>query len=378
MNIAILGMGTVGRGVYDLAIAHPDLTVVAVFDRNAHKTADLACPAVADWQELLANPSIDVVVELLGGFDPATTILRQALQQGKHVVTANKAVISRDGQELIALAQQQGRHLRYEAAVGAATIVLDPLSLMAHAQSLHRIDGIVNGATNSVLTMMDHQGLAWSDALDVAYRSGYLEQGTSDDMDGLDAMRKLHILSNLAFQGVLGEHGIDVEPLSHVSPAMHEWVRHNGWTLKYLVRSKRSNHHVEACVHPVVLDKNDARARVNNEWNAITIHGDHHKAQTFIGQGAGRYPTATAVLYDLMVVRHRPPCFPASTKRLLTTNEMSRDRYLIETPNGIQTTEPMTIAALRARSEVQSFARWDVASPVLSFEGISVVKGPHL
>jgi homoserine dehydrogenase len=374
MHIAILGLGTVGRGVFDLTRDHPDITVSCVMDRNAHKYADLEVPVQHDWRAILADPSVDVVVEVLGGYEPATTIIREALMAGKHVVTANKAVISRHGKELLALAQRSRRHLRFEAAVGAATIVLDPLRTIARTQRIHAIEGIVNGATNFVLTSIYQDGIDLDQALNIAYEQGYLETGTTDDMDGLDAARKIHILSALAYGTFLGEHYIDIEPLSRMSSTMHRYVQAHGWTMKYMVRSIRQGDQVEQSVHPVVLANNDIRNAIAREWNVITIQGNHHKAQTFIGQGAGRYPTATAVLYDLLALVERPIPIIGVTRLCLAVFDLTRHRYLVETDKGIHLRGPMTITEVRTLPDVIGFARYEVERPQRTFEGTSFGK----
>lgn len=358
MKVAILGLGTVGKGVYDLLLEQPDIDITYVLDHNADKTAFVETTVASSYDTILNDEKVDVVIELIGGIDSAYKMIVQAIIHGKHVVTANKAVMSRYFEELYKLAVKHSVQLLYEASVGGAIIVLDPLKTIASINQINAIEGIVNGATNFVLSNVFLNDMSLERAIQSAYDLGYLETGTTDDMDGLDAMRKINILSMLSYRTYLRETDVHVIPLSDVTETMIDYVKSINHELKYIATSKQTKDGIHMDVMPVVYPASNPYQLIQYEQNAITIHGTYHKAQTFIGQGAGRYPTASAVVYDLLQIKDhtvRKTSFNSYLGHLIKV----KYRYLLETSKGYQITEPMTLSEVRNMADVFSIARWE-------------------
>ncbi len=304
MNVALLGFGVVGKGVYDLLVNdHPDIEVKYILERNDDLLTNLMHLKAPDFDTIIHDESVDVVIELIGGKGVAYTFVKAALSAGKHVVTANKALISDYYEPLHELAKEKGVNLLFEASVGGAMIVLDPLRTIQDANPIHHIEGIINGSTNYVLTKVFLGNKAFSETIDEAFELGYLEKGSTDDMDGLDLMRKINILSMLSYQTVIPEKDILNMPLSRMSEALIEDVKSHGFILKYVAYSDLKDDQIAIYLVPTILDKHHLYSHVNNEYNIVDLYGKYHQKQSFVGQGAGRYPTASAVVYDVMHVK---------------------------------------------------------------------------
>lgn len=304
MQIAILGFGTVGRGVYDMLVKdHPQINVKYILDRHPEKTSGVLATVTEDYETILQDKTIDVVVELLGGKDNAYPYVKRAITNGKHVVTANKALVSACFRDLTDLACKHQVQLRYEASVGAAINIIDPLYTIAQINHIQRIEGIINGSTNFVLTALFDHHQSLDEALKKAYEQGYLEAHSNDDMDGLDLMRKINILSMIAYHQVIDEKDILRMPLSKITPSFYDYVKTKGWMMKYMAYSSINGHELSLSVLPVIMEKTHPYAFVKDTDNAITLYGAYHKKQQFSGCGAGRYPTASAVIYDLLQIK---------------------------------------------------------------------------
>ncbi len=303
MNVALLGFGIVGKGVYDLLIKnHPAIHVTSILECNDELLTNLMHLKASSFEEILNDKSIAVVIELIGGKDAAYTYVKAALAAGKHVVTANKALISAYYKELHDLAASHDVNLLYEASVGGAMIVLDPLRTIRDANPIQRIQGIINGSTNVVLSHIFLKNASLKSARDEAFKLGYLETGSTDDMDGFDLMRKINILSMLAYKTYIAESAILNMPLSRLSKALIDDVKKHHHVLKYVAFSKRVDQHIDIYVTPMIVAKDHIYHTVNEAYNMVELYGSYHEKQTFVGQGAGRYPTATAVVYDLLNV----------------------------------------------------------------------------
>ena len=360
MNVAILGLGTVGKGVYDILQDHPDVHVSYILERNSELLSELPDIVADSFDTILSDPTVDVIIELIGGTTVAYDMIRQALMHQKHVVTANKAVLSAHLSELTTLAQEHGVHLLFEASVGGAIIVLDPLKGIARVNQIHHIKGIVNGATNYVLTRIYQDDLSLEEAIDEAFEQGYLETGTTDDMDGLDALRKIHLLSSIAYQSYLDPNDVIRTPLSSLTETFHYHVKTSGYIIKYLAQSTCIENTVTMSVMPVILSKQHQYDNIQYEWNAIDVYGKYHERQRFEGQGAGRYPTASAVVYDLMSIRDNTVHQAAFSNVLQSNPNLEQHRYLIQREDGFHLTEPITITELYQSPSVICHARWEV------------------
>lgn len=358
MNVALIGLGVVGKGVYDLLQEHDDINVLYVLERNEELTCSLDTNVVTSFTTIVEDPAVDIVIELIGGLDHAYDMIASTLSHRKHVVTANKAVISKYFKELHELAKVNDVHLLYEASVGGAIIVLDSIKTIASINHLHHIEGIVNGATNYVLSSVFQEDKSLEEALDNALQLGYLETGTTDDMDGLDAMRKIHILSNLSYQTYLNQDSVNVLPLSSITSTMMEYVKSIRHEMKYIVSSSRESDGVNMTVLPTVYVSKHTYQDIQYEDNMITIFGQYHNKQSFIGQGAGRYPTASAVLYDILQIKnHIVPNINIQEQPVSYINKMYR--FLVETDDDFYITEPMTLEDATAIKEARCIARWE-------------------
>ncbi len=254
----------------------------------------------ADADQFFAEPGIDIVVEVIGGENPALQYLKRALSGGKHVVTANKEVIAKHGAELLALAQQHNVGLRYEASVGGGIPLIAPFRYELVANKIGGIYGIINGTTNYILTRMARDGVDFSSALTRAQELGYAEANPKDDVEGIDATYKLAILASLAFQSRVRPEDIHCEGISRLSSRDFKYARELGFAIKLLAIAKRSNHSIEVRVHPVFIPEDSLLAKVDGVYNAILVEGDLVGRVLFYGQGAGPLPTSSAVISDIV------------------------------------------------------------------------------
>lgn len=358
MNVALLGLGVVGRGVYDILIKHhQDITISYVLEKDHKKCNDIKTPIAESIAQIVNDDSVDVVIELIGGKGIAYTYIKEALRHQKHVVTANKAVISAYFDELHQLAKKHNVSLRYEASVGGGILVLNPLSQLRHVNPITEISGIINGSTNYILSKIFLEDYTYEDAYEEALSLGYIETGSTDDMDGLDLMRKINILSMISYGQLIEEEEINLVPLSKISTKMIEHVKARGKTIKYTAYSSLKDNDITISLEPVIMAKTDPLGMINYEENAITIKGVHHKFQTFVGLGAGRYPTASAVVYDLLNIKDNIPFHVHATNLAYTINQRPvKTKYLIETKDGFSERAHATLVELLEDDTIISFA----------------------
>lgn len=331
MNVALLGFGVVGKGVYDILVDnHLNIHVKYILEKNDNLLTNLMHLKANDIETILNDASIDVVIELIGGKGVAYQFVKQALQHQLHVVTANKALISAHFKELHDLASKHHVNLLYEASVGGAIIALDPLRHMRYANPVHEIKGIINGATNFVLTKIFLENTSLDDALKKALQLGYLETGSTDDMDGLDLMRKINILSMLAYETYIDESKILNMPLSRLTSSFMTYIKSKGLILKYVAYSARIDDDINIYLTPTILSKDHLYSHINNEFNIIDVYGRYHHHQSFIGQGAGRYPTASAVVYDLLTMNFEQPLVEIYKKQYHVNEQPFNHQYVVQ------------------------------------------------
>ena len=311
VGVGIIGFGTVGAGVARALLEKPRLlegrigtrvTLRRVCDRDFRPGRGVRLPAgvaTRDAQEILRDPEIQIVVELIGGLEPAKTFILDALKQGKHVVTANKALLAHAGEALFAAAAKAGTDLYFEASVGGGIPIIKVLREGLIANHLDAILGIVNGTSNYVLTKMREQGLSFHEALLEAKHHGYAERNPSLDVDGFDASHKLAILTLLGFGVQVPLSSIHVEGISKISQADIQYANELGYCIKPLAIAKQVDHELEVRVHPTLLAKTHLLANVNGVYNAIYVHGDMVGSALFYGRGAGQNPAASSVLSDI-------------------------------------------------------------------------------
>jgi homoserine dehydrogenase len=307
-----VGAGVV-QIVQDPTQRHPllqELEIHRVGVRSLDKPRPVNLPAhqlTTDLEAIVTDPAVDIVVEVIGGLEPARSLILQAIAHGKHVVTANKAAIARFGAEIFTAAEKAGVYVLLEAAVGGGIPVIEPLKQSLCANRIHTVTGIVNGTTNYILTRMQQEGADFADVLADAQRLGYAEADPTADVDGLDAADKIAILASLAFGGRIKLPEVYCEGIRQVSAADISYAEKLGFSIKLLAVAKRNSEssadgveQLQVRVHPTLLPKSHPLASVNDVYNAILVEGDPVGQVMFFGPGAGSGPTASAVVSDVL------------------------------------------------------------------------------
>ena len=313
IKIALLGAGTVGSGVVrTLAMnadtitercgAHIEIAKILVRDAKKHRPEAEGIALTDNFDEILNDAEISVVVEVMGGLTPAKDYMLRAMAAGKHVVTANKDVIAEHLAELYAAAAENNVDFLYEASVGGGIPIIKPLKECLTANSISEIMGVVNGTTNYMLTKMTEKHVSYDAVLRRAQEKGYAEANPSADVDGLDAARKAAILASLAFDTVIGFEDVSVEGISHITEDDIEYGLNLGYVIKLLAVGRNTEEGIDVRVHPVFLPKTHPLASVNGVFNAIFVRGNVIGDAMFYGRGAGSLPTASAVVADIIEI----------------------------------------------------------------------------
>ena len=301
MKIGLLGFGVVGRGVYDILSDREDVSVGAVLARR--DLGQLSCAVTRDMQDILNDPEIDTVVEVMGGLHPAFEYVSGALKAGKNVVTSNKHLLCHYYKELNALAAENGVVLRGTAAVGGGIPWLTNLEKAARANAISKVSGIMNGTTNYIMDAMHKSDVDFADVLKKAQELGYAEADPSADIDGWDIQRKLIISAGVAFGVCLHEDDVPVFGIRHGSAADIKRFQARCRTCKLIASAEKLLDSVAAYVEPTLLTSDALEAAVPANFNLISLEGEHCGKQSFFGQGAGRYPTAYNVVQDLLDIQ---------------------------------------------------------------------------
>lgn len=313
VRVGILGFGVVGSGVYRMLQANADaiharigstIEVVAVGVRDATKPRDVPSDLLTtDLDAIVDDPSIDVILELIGGIDPAAGLVERALRSGKSVVTANKELIAKDGGRLVELAKANGLDLHFEAAVGGGIPLVQPLKHQLAGNDVLKLMGILNGTTNFILSKMTLEGGEFADVLADAQAQGYAETDPTNDVDGIDAAYKLAILGSIAFGRHVHIDGVFREGVRGIQARDLEFANVLGYRIKLVgIVEPVGKDAVLARVHPALIAKTHPLSTVEGVYNAVWIHGDFVGDVMFSGRGAGSDPTASAVVGDLIDV----------------------------------------------------------------------------
>ena len=320
LRVGLAGLGTVGASVWRRLASQKDLLrqrigteirVDQVADRRAEWAREMGVPeklVTTDWRELVANPGLEVIVELIGGTTTAFDLIQQALQNGKHVITANKALLAERGAELFATAQKHQRHLLFEASVAGGIPIIRALREGLVANRILSIHGIINGTCNYILTRMNEAGLEFKDALAEAKRLGFAEADDSLDVDGHDTAHKAAVLAALAYGFWVPPGKLYTEGLRAVEKQDIVYARKLGYGLKLLAIIKTDpDGAVEVRVHPTLIPQSHVLASVSGVFNAVLVRGDVVGDTLYYGRGAGGDPTASAVISDLaQIAAHFP------------------------------------------------------------------------
>jgi len=346
LKIAIAGLGTVGAGVLKLLTEHADLiaercghriVVGAVSARDRKRDRGVDIQGVRWYQDaaaLAADPEADVIVELIGGADGvARQVCEAALNAGKHVVTANKALLAHHGATLARLAESKGATLAFEASVAGGIPIVKALREGLAANRLSRVYGILNGTCNYILTTMRESRREFAEVLAEAQKLGYAEADPSFDVDGVDAAHKLAILTSLAFGTAVDLAGVHVEGIRHVSSLDIDYADELGYRIKLLGIARRTEHGIEQRVHPCMVPKGTPIAHVEGVYNAVVAEGDYVGRVVHEGRGAGAGPTASAVVADLIDIarsgsRTRLPTFAVPAAQLAPAQSSPMDRHV--------------------------------------------------
>lgn len=314
LRVALLGCGTIGSEVVRLLHDNADdlaarigapLELAGIAVRRLGRARDLPVdPALltTDAAGLVARDDVDLVVEVIGGIEPARTLILSALERGRGVVTANKALLAEDGATLYDAAGRAGADLYYEASVAGAIPLLRPLRESLAGDNVSRVMGIVNGTTNYVLTRMDEVGIGFSEALDEATALGYAEADPTADVEGFDAAAKAAILAGLAFHTRVTAADVHREGISEVTAADVASAKAMGCVVKLLAIAEKDGHGVAVRVHPAMIPRSHPLASVREAYNAVFVEAASAGQLMFYGRGAGGSPTASAVLGDLVAV----------------------------------------------------------------------------
>ncbi len=314
INVGLLGIGTVGGGTFTVLKRNAEeiarragrpIQITVVADKNldlARKVTGESCRLTDDAFAVVADPEVDIVIELIGGYGIAKELVLKAIENGKHVVTANKALLATHGNEIFAAAQKKGVTVAFEAAVAGGIPIIKALREGLTANRIEWIAGIINGTTNFILSEMRSKGLPFADVLKEAQQLGYAEADPTFDVEGVDAAHKLTIMSAIAFGNSMRFDKAYIEGISKLDSADIKYAEQLGYRIKLLGITKRTPDGVELRVHPTLIPAKRLIANVEGAMNAVLVKGDAVGATLYYGKGAGAEPTASAVIADLVDV----------------------------------------------------------------------------
>lgn len=319
IKAALLGLGTVGTGVYKLVGMRADvmketigaeLEISRILVHNMNKKREGVDQSLLtdDWREIVEDEEIRIVIEVIGGIEPAKTMILEALKAGKHVVSANKDLIAQEGRELLDTAKEYGGDFLFEAAVAGGIPIIRPLKQCLAANDISDVMGIVNGTTNYILTKMFEDGMEFEDALAKAQELGYAEADPTADIEGLDAARKVAIMASIAFHSRVVFSDVYTEGITKITATDIAYAKEFGKVIKLLGVAKNTEDGIEAGVYPMLIPKDHPLASVRDSFNAVFVHGDAVDDAMFYGRGAGEMPTASAVVGDVIDVARDIRC----------------------------------------------------------------------
>lgn len=350
IKIGIAGMGTVASGVVKVLErnqveitrrAGRGIEVAVVCERTPGRAAHLeerGVEVINDLFQLASHPDVDIVVELIGGYEPARSFVLEAIAHGKHVVTANKALLAEHGNEIFQAAQDKGVTVAFEAAVAGGIPVIKALREGLSANRIEWIAGIINGTTNFILTQMREKGWTFADALKVAQELGYAEADPTFDVEGVDAAHKITLMSSLAFGVPINFKAASIEGISKLAASDISYAEKFGYRIKLLGVTKRTPDGIELRVHPTLIPEQQLIANVNGVMNAVMIKGDAVGSTLYYGAGAGSEPTGSSVVADLIDVT-----------RLHTADPEHRVPHLAFQPNALENIPVLPLSAVQTR-----------------------------
>ena len=315
INVAILGYGTVGSGVFEVLNenkesisrrAGQELHVKYVLDLRDFPGQPVEKVLVHDYEQIVSDPEVDIVVEVMGGVEPAYTFVKKALLAGKNVCTSNKALVAKHGRELMDIAKEKSINFLFEASCGGGIPIIRVINSSLTGDEIDEVTGILNGTTNYILTEMAEKGSDFADVLKEAQNLGYAERNPEADVEGYDACRKIAILSSLAYERYFDFEDIYTEGITKITTKDFKYAEKLGYVVKLLATSCKENDKVYAITAPFMINSTHPLYNVNDVLNGIYIHGNVIGNVMFFGAGAGKLPTASAVVADVVdSVKHK-------------------------------------------------------------------------
>jgi len=314
VKIGLLGLGNIGTGTYKTlemnreqieAAAGRQVEITKILEKDVDRERDITVDPrkfTQDPDVIFDDPEIDIVIELLGGIEPASTFMLRALEKGKHVVTANKAAVAANFGRLMKTARERGVEFRFEASVGGGIPILNALTTVLRANQFEEILGILNGTTNYILTQMTENGLAYEDVLKAAQEKGFAEADPTADVEGIDVANKLSILMALAFDLYVAPEDIPTEGITKITKADIDSAAARNCKIKLIASAKKVGDQVAYSVKPVEMPVTHPLAGINNEFNAVFVKGNAVDELMFYGKGAGPLPTGSAVMGDVLEI----------------------------------------------------------------------------
>jgi homoserine dehydrogenase len=313
IKIALLGLGTVGTGVYKLIQRRADvmtqtigaqleLSKILVHNMKKERPGIEASLLTDNWQEILQDDEIQIIIEVMGGIEPARTMILEALRAGKNVVTANKDLVAEYGKELLDAAEENRCDFLFEAAVAGGIPIIRPLKQCLAGNDISEVIGIVNGTTNYILTKMFEENMSFEAALEKATELGYAEADPTADVEGLDAGRKVAIMASIAFHSRVVFGDVYTEGITKITAEDITYAKEFDSVIKLLGVARNTETGIEVGVYPMLLNREHPLASVRDSFNAVFVHGDAVDDAMFYGRGAGELPTASAVMGDIIDV----------------------------------------------------------------------------
>ncbi|KEQ22561.1 homoserine dehydrogenase [Paenibacillus tyrfis] len=349
VKVGLLGLGTVGTGVVRIVEGHQhdlmsqsgspiEITKILVQNKNKVRNISVSPDMLTEnpW-DVIENPEIDVIVEVMGGIELTKQLMLGALERGKHIVTANKDLMALHGPEILAKAAEKGCDVFYEASVAGGIPIIRTLIEGFSSDRITKIMGIVNGTTNFILTKMSQEGAAYANVLKEAQELGYAESDPTSDVEGFDAARKMTILGTLGFHANVALADVEVKGISSVTKEDIAYGKRLGYEVKLLGIAERQDEHISISVQPTMVKTSHPLASVNGVFNAVYVYGEAVGETMFYGPGAGEMPTATSVVADLVaVVRNlnlgvngRRGFIPYKEKKLKTDEQIASKNFIL-------------------------------------------------
>jgi homoserine dehydrogenase len=337
VNIGLIGTGTIGSGVINILNKNSELIekrtgikliLKKACDKEVENAKKLGIKEVTtNYEDVINDPDINIIIELIGGYDPAKEIILKALKNKKHVVTANKALIAKHGDEIFKTAKENNVNIAFEAAIGGCIPIIKTIKESYATDKIKNIYGILNGTTNYILTKME-EGASYKDALKKAQELGFAEADPEFDVEGKDAAQKITILSKLAFNTTIKEE-ILTKGITKLSKNDLKYADELGYKIKLLAIAKNENNEIEIRVHPTMIPKNHELAAVKNELNAVYLVGENTTESMLYGKGAGQLPTATVVLGDVIdIAKGKKDNFYFENKKIKDMNKIISRYYI--------------------------------------------------